>query len=151
WVHHANIDRLWASWDALSGGRRPPDDPAWLNQEFVFFDVDMTTQPPGQPKAVSITVQQVLTTEALGYQYDRLAEPPVAVAAVPAPPAALPLRPAFQPLATSIPPRAKPEAPHPGATGAIQLTTAKAKVVPLALGEKVKPAQVRNALTAKPE
>jgi tyrosinase len=37
WLHHCNIDRLWASWNA--GGRSNPTGP-WLNQAFVFADED---------------------------------------------------------------------------------------------------------------
>jgi tyrosinase len=152
WLHHCNIDRLWASWDALGEGRRIPDDPAWLGQEFVFFDVDMTTKPPGQPKPVRVTVEQLRTTEQLGYRYDRLAQPPATVAAAPAPPAALPLRPTLRPLASARTPKAEPGAPHgvaPDAQG-IQLSTAKPKVVRLDLGDKVAPGQLRGLLAPKP-
>jgi tyrosinase len=34
WIHHANIDRIWASWN-FAGGKNPDDD-AFLNQTFVF-------------------------------------------------------------------------------------------------------------------
>ena len=41
WVHHANIDRLWAEWSCMPGkswGPMPPD--AWLNEEpWEFMDV----------------------------------------------------------------------------------------------------------------
>lgn len=34
WIHHCNIDRIWASWN-LAGGKNPSDAP-FLNQQFVF-------------------------------------------------------------------------------------------------------------------
>ena len=36
WLHHCNIDRMWASWNA--SGKANPTDASWLNQEFVFAD-----------------------------------------------------------------------------------------------------------------
>ena len=36
WLHHCNIDRLWASWNAA--GRQNPNTAAWLNKTFVFAD-----------------------------------------------------------------------------------------------------------------
>jgi hypothetical protein len=61
WCHHANVDRLWVEWV----NRHPnslPNDSAWLDQTFTFFDVN------GQP--VSIAASRVLTTTGLGYQYE---------------------------------------------------------------------------------
>jgi len=34
WMHHCNIDRLWASWN--KAGRRNPDDPTWAAQRYTF-------------------------------------------------------------------------------------------------------------------
>jgi tyrosinase len=34
WIHHSNVDRIWASWN-FAGGKNP-DDEAFLNQTFVF-------------------------------------------------------------------------------------------------------------------
>ncbi|OHX19205.1 tyrosinase family protein [Chromobacterium sphagni] len=34
WLHHCNIDRIWASWN-FAGGKNPAD-PAFLNTQFVF-------------------------------------------------------------------------------------------------------------------
>ncbi len=36
YLHHCNIDRLWASWN--SAGRRNPNTTSWLNKTFVFAD-----------------------------------------------------------------------------------------------------------------
>src|SRR5215211_2578622 len=34
WLHHCNIDRLWASWN--DAGRKNPNTAAWLNKQFTF-------------------------------------------------------------------------------------------------------------------
>lgn len=62
WLHHCNIDRIWAEWIAQGEGRENPDESAWLNQPFEFFKPDGTTG--------SKTCGQVVKTEALGYKYD---------------------------------------------------------------------------------
>ncbi|MFD6895132.1 tyrosinase family protein [Rhodococcus sp. NPDC060086] len=63
WLHHANIDRLWALWD--SNGHKAPEDLRWIDQQFELFDVDgnTVTQRCGD---VTDTVEQ------LGYGYDGL-------------------------------------------------------------------------------
>ena len=60
WLHHCNIDRLWAVWN---GQRRTnPVDPDWVDQDFGFFDADGTR--------VSKTCGEVNDTIAdLGYTY----------------------------------------------------------------------------------
>src|SRR5215216_6300022 len=37
WLHHCNIDRLWASWNAAPG-RNNPNTATWLNKTFTFAD-----------------------------------------------------------------------------------------------------------------
>lgn len=64
WLHHANIDRLWASWIALGGGRIDPPLSNWLTQTFAFFAPDGSQQ--------SMACQQVEDTTALGYAYSDL-------------------------------------------------------------------------------
>lgn len=64
WLHHANIDRLWASWTALGGGRANSTDPRWTNKAFSFFD-------PSKHQVTKL-VQEVESTGALRYSYDRL-------------------------------------------------------------------------------
>jgi tyrosinase len=83
WLHHANIDRLWACW--ISKGYVDPSDPRWTGQSFSFFEAS------GSP--VSKTCAEVLDTIAdLGYTYD---PPPGAPAPLGAPaPAAPPTQPA---------------------------------------------------------
>ncbi|HEX8210048.1 MAG TPA: tyrosinase family protein [Longimicrobium sp.] len=68
WLHHANIDRLWAGWIALGGGRSNPSgaspaDMQWKNLQFSFFDENGT--------AVQMSGQQVVNTaQQLNYVYD---------------------------------------------------------------------------------
>ena len=66
WLHHCNIDRIWASWNR-AGGRNPSDE-AYLGQ--VFTLVDETGKP------LPIGVADVLDTAALGYGYDRYLDRP---------------------------------------------------------------------------
>jgi tyrosinase len=79
WCHHANIDRLWESW---LNGREPranPTDAEWLDQKFIFYDYD-EHNPQGKPFPVRPTPRDLLSTQALGYKYDRLENVPTAIA-----------------------------------------------------------------------
>jgi len=69
WLHHCNIDRIWAQWNGLGEGSHPnPTDPGWRGQKFEFFDVDGSK--------VSLTVGQVLDIQNdLDYTYDVLPSP----------------------------------------------------------------------------
>lgn len=58
WLHHCNLDRLWASWNAA--GRANPS----LSQTFAFVD--------GDGQRVDRDVSDVLDLGNLGYAYDRL-------------------------------------------------------------------------------
>jgi tyrosinase len=145
WVHHANIDRLWASWINLKGGRRNPEDPVWLKQSFTFVDLAAD----GKPTFVEVTVEDVLTTEQLGYVYDTLAQAPVDVVKADAP---APAGRIFQPLAATPPPLRKgKELPHamPAQAPGISLTTAKARSfpVPLVRGVDLERLQVPDKAT----
>jgi tyrosinase len=62
WLHHSQIDRLWARWD--SEGHSNPPGPPWSEQRFEFFAADGTR--------VSKRCTDVNTIAALGYEYDRL-------------------------------------------------------------------------------
>jgi tyrosinase len=62
WLHHCNIDRMWASWNAW--GRANPTDPSWLSQQFVFADENCNR--------VLVTVSDFASIANLGYRYDRL-------------------------------------------------------------------------------
>lgn len=63
WMHHCNIDRLWASWNRA--GRQNPtalNDPGWWNKTFQFADEN------GQP--ITLAIHDVNTIAQLGYKYD---------------------------------------------------------------------------------
>jgi len=61
WLHHCNIDRIWASWNRAGG--RNPADAAYLGQVFTFVDE------AGRP--LRQRVGDVVDTAALGHGYDR--------------------------------------------------------------------------------
>ena len=67
WMHHCNIDRLWASWNAA--GRQNPATTAWLSKQFVFADENGLR--------VVATVKDFKAIAPLNYKYDRLASVPV--------------------------------------------------------------------------
>jgi tyrosinase len=67
WLHHCNIDRIWASWNR-AGGRNPTDE-AYLGQVFTFVDE------AGKP--LQRRVADVLDTAPLGYAYDRYLDRPL--------------------------------------------------------------------------
>jgi tyrosinase len=67
WVHHANIDRLWAVWRARDPRHTDPTESAWLKMSFPFHD--------GEGKKVSRTVRAVVDTTALGYDYEDVSDP----------------------------------------------------------------------------
>lgn len=75
WMHHCNIDRLWASWNR--GGRTNPTTATWLNKQFVFADEN--------GNRVVATVRDFRDIGLLRYTYDRFepvpACPPPALAA----------------------------------------------------------------------
>src|SRR5206468_5668429 len=70
WLHHSNIDRLWASWNA-NGGRNP-GDAAWRMSTFVF--------PNGTGGRARLRSEQVSTLQLAGYSYDRLEPGPTIIA-----------------------------------------------------------------------
>lgn len=61
WLHHANIDRIWAVWNE-QGGNANPVESGWINHPFEFFDAD------GNP--VGMSCGEVTETSLLGYTYD---------------------------------------------------------------------------------
>ncbi len=67
WVHHANIDRIWASWN-LNGGVNPATA-SWARKAFVFADA------AGQ--RVAGRLRDYFDMAALGYTYDAFVPPPV--------------------------------------------------------------------------
>jgi tyrosinase len=66
WLHHCNIDRIWASWNRIPGRRNP----AWPDRKFPFAQ--------GDGKQVDVPVAGANTTERLGYRYDSYIAPPPA-------------------------------------------------------------------------
>src|SRR4051794_3872879 len=76
WLHHTNIDRLWAVW--IGRGHANPTSARWLDQSFSFFDA--------HGNEVSKRCRDVLDTVAdLHYTYDPAPAPahaPHALAAV---------------------------------------------------------------------
>jgi tyrosinase len=66
YLHHANIDRLWESWNRL--GNTNPTDPAYLEREFSYGDRN--------GKRVDLPVSAADRTAALGYEYDGYEKPP---------------------------------------------------------------------------
>ncbi|HEX9944560.1 MAG TPA: tyrosinase family protein [Thermoanaerobaculia bacterium] len=66
WMHHCNIDRLWASWNA--GGRKNLATSSFLAKTFVFAAANGTK--------VVAKVQDFLDIAKLGYRYDRLESVP---------------------------------------------------------------------------
>lgn len=65
WVHHANVDRLWASWNA-NGGVNPTTG-TWRDRTFVFAD--------RKGQRVVAALKDFFDVGALGYRYDRLVGP----------------------------------------------------------------------------
>jgi tyrosinase len=66
-MHHCNIDRIWANWNAL--GRKNSKDPLWLNMPFKnnFIHTDGTLY--------TAIVKDLQDITALGYTYDFLPQP----------------------------------------------------------------------------
>ena len=73
WLHHANMDRLWSSWRAITldgASHTDPTDPTWTDTEYEFFDETGAKLNPPWP------VHSVLDSTAmnLGYEYEELAD-----------------------------------------------------------------------------
>ncbi len=72
WVHHANVDRVWAAWS----GRHSPSDyaDAWSVEQLAGYE-----DPDGSSPA-PVAAQSTIDTETLGYGYGPEARPPLAAA-----------------------------------------------------------------------
>ncbi|MEX0368248.1 MAG: tyrosinase family protein [Ruegeria sp.] len=68
WLHHANVDRIWASWNAAGGGRENPSDDTWNDMMFTFSD--------DRGQQVLAKTSDFVATEPLGYEYQELLTPP---------------------------------------------------------------------------
>jgi tyrosinase len=73
WLHHCNIDRMWASWNQTNPN---PPDAAWRDQTFVFADELC--------RRVSVKVSDFAQLDGLHYRYDQLlpVPRPAALAAI---------------------------------------------------------------------
>ena len=60
-VHHANIDRMWASWNK-NGGKNPATTETWTQRSFVFADANGVR--------VSRKLSTAFSILAMGYDYD---------------------------------------------------------------------------------
>lgn len=63
WLHHCNVDRLWAEWNQTHANT---SEPGWLAFQFADNFTDL------QGDLATIAVKQTLSTPALGYHYDTL-------------------------------------------------------------------------------
>ena len=68
YLHHANLDRIWESWNRL--GNSNPTDPKYLNRKFAFGD--------RSSKRVDLPVSAGNRTAQFGYEYDSYEKPPQA-------------------------------------------------------------------------
>jgi N-acetylneuraminic acid mutarotase len=66
YLHHANIDRLWESWNRL--GNKNPTDPKYLDRKFAYGD--------RSGKRVDLPVSASDRTAMLGYEYDSYEKAP---------------------------------------------------------------------------
>ena len=66
YLHHANIDRIWESWNRL--GNKNPTDPKYLNRKFSYGDRN--------GKRADLPVSAGDRTAQLGYEYDSYEKPP---------------------------------------------------------------------------
>ncbi len=66
WLHHCNIDRLWASW--IKAGGANPSSPGFKNEKFTFAD--------SNGALVEGSVGSVLDLNDLDYDYDRYIDRP---------------------------------------------------------------------------
>lgn len=109
WLHHANIDRIWALWNGEE--KVDPSEARWANQAFEFFDAD--------GNRVAKTCAEVMDTiEDLDYTYDP-------------PPASIPVEPAMP-----APPSEEPKVV--GATSEKVTLTGDAAAIPVEVDERAK-------------
>lgn len=77
WMHHCNVDRLWASWNHGPNARQNPTDAAWLNQSFTFANE--------HGHAVTARNSDVDSITKLRYTYDIFEPLPACAASTTAP------------------------------------------------------------------
>lgn len=71
YLHHANIDRLWQVWLNRNPANQNPTDSSWLNGPADRGFIAPMANGQGWP----YTANDVLSTQALGYEYDDIQDP----------------------------------------------------------------------------
>jgi tyrosinase len=79
WLHHANVDRMWARW--LAQGRANSADPLWAT--YPFNGIFRTPQGPDGTTEFNVQVSELLDHGAWGYTYQGLPRSERAVARAP--------------------------------------------------------------------
>jgi tyrosinase len=79
-LHHGNIDRMWAAWNATSSNTNPTD-PNWLNGPAAIGEREFVMPWPGGSSWV-YTPQQMTSLDQLDYTYDSLPAPAPAAEAL---------------------------------------------------------------------
>jgi tyrosinase len=76
YLHHANIDRMWAIWNADPDNLNP-SDPTWLNGPAAIGEREFVMPLPTDVEWV-YTPQEMTSLKQLDYTYDNLPAPPAA-------------------------------------------------------------------------
>lgn len=71
WLHHANIDRLWASWNKTVASHLDPADPKWLDGPASVGERAFAMPMP-DGKTWTYTPRDMTDLQPLGYEYDDL-------------------------------------------------------------------------------
>jgi tyrosinase len=71
WLHHSNIDRLWAAWNGSSPSHVDPTDPKWVNGPASIGQRPFTMPMPNGT-TWTYTPAQMTDPQTLGYEYDDL-------------------------------------------------------------------------------
>ncbi len=71
YLHHANIDRLWAFWNFVSQANFNPMNPSWLNGPTAAGDRKFIMPMPGH-KSWTYTPRDVTNLQSLDYTYQEL-------------------------------------------------------------------------------
>jgi tyrosinase len=71
WLHHANIDRLWAAWNGMTPSHLDPGESNWVSGPASVGDRSFA-QPRPDGTAWTYTPGEMTDIQTLGYQYDDL-------------------------------------------------------------------------------